>query len=232
MSTRILIVEDEKDFRETLVEILELKGYAVVAMQNIAEFNEARPSEKFDVAILDRTLPDGDGLDILKQIRQHSRVPVVLLTGVSQVEERVRGMQADADHYLIKPIDIRELLSIIERLLRNRYPLDSKTTNAWMLDVKSWRLLSPTGDQIDLTSREVTLLKCFAEKRGEVVHRDNVVTALGCDPKTFDFRRLDSLVFRFRKKLESYGVDGLDMQTVYGTGYAMQVALELLNDNA
>lgn len=227
---RILIVEDEQDFRETLVEIFTIQGYDVVALEGLAEFRRWFASGSFDVAVLDRTLPDGDGLDILKQIRQKSAVPVIVLTGMTQIAERIRGMDADADVYLAKPIDIRELLSIIKRMLRRVTSMHKLEVNCWQLDPQRWILKSPEGLSVQLTHREALLLKCFIGQSGNAVHRDDIVRTLGFNPMTFDLRRLDSMLFRFRKKLSDANMSGLDMHTVYGTGYSMHVSLQLIQD--
>lgn len=145
MKPKILLVEDETDFRETLAEVLEIQGYTVIALQDMAAFDQQLQPNQFDLAILDRTLPDGDGIDLLKRIRQHSAVPVILLTGLSQLSEKLRGMEADADHYLVKPVDLLELLSIIRRLLRRDQAKSTPpvTRDAWLLDLNAWRLRSP-----------------------------------------------------------------------------------------
>lgn len=225
MSPKILLVEDETDFRETLTEVLEIQGYAVTALEDRATFDREYAPGRFDLAILDRTLPDGDGIDILKRIRQHSAMPVILLTGMSQLNERVRGMEADADHYLVKPVDLLEVLSIIRRLLRRASVPATATSDVWQLDLNAWRLRSPAGVEISLTHREMMLLNCFAGRQGEAVHRNDIVKGLGFNPMVYDMRRIETLVSRFRKKLELVGVSGFELQSAYATGYALHVPM-------
>lgn len=229
--SRILIVEDEHDFRETLVEIFTIQGYEVVALERVAEFSRWFASGAFDVAVLDRTLPDGDGLDILKKIRQKSAVPVIMLTGMTQIAERIRGMDADADVYLAKPIDVRELLSIIKRMLRRVASVHTLEPDCWQLDPQRWILKSPEGQSVQLTHREALLLKCFVGQSGNAVLREVIVRTLGFNPMTFDLRRLDSMLFRFRKKLSAASMSGLDIHNVYGTGYSIHVTLQLMQDS-
>lgn len=225
VASQILLVEDETDFRDTLTEVLGIQGYAVTALADMAAFDRTYATGHFDLAILDRTLPDGDGIDILKRIRQHSAMPVILLTGVSPLDERLRGMEADADHYLVKPVDLREVLSIIRRLLRRGSAPATALSAAWELDLNLWRLRSPTGVAVNLTHRETLLLKCFVGKQGEAVHRDDIVRTLGFNPAVYDMRRIETLVSRFRKKLELAGVTGFELQSAYATGYALHVPI-------
>lgn len=191
----------------------------------MAAFDRTYAPGHFDLAILDRTLPDGDGIDILKRIRQHSAMPVILLTGVSPLDERLRGMEADADHYLVKPVDLLEVLSIIRRLLRRGVAPATVISAAWELDLNAWRLRSPAGAAVILTHRETLLLKCFVGKQGEAVHRDDIVRTLGFNPAVYDMRRIETLVSRFRKKLELAGLVGFELQSAYATGYALHVPM-------
>lgn len=227
MVHKILVVEDEPDFQAALTEILTIQGYEVIALSNCAGFKELAVPGAFDLAILDRTLPDGDGICILEKIRETSFTPVIMLTGVSQFSERIRGMDADADHYLIKPVNIKELLAIIRRLLRRNTQPDAPAADAWRLDTQSWGLRSPAGIEVLLTHRECEVLKCFAGLIGEVVHRDSIVKALGFNPLVYDMRRLETMVSRLRKKLELAGIEEFPLQTVYGTGYALHAELLL-----
>lgn len=225
MVHKILVVEDEPDFQAALVEILTIQGYEVIAFSNCAGFKELSVPGAFDLAILDRTLPDGDGICILEKIRETSSTPVIMLTGVGRFSERIRGMDADADHYLIKPVNIKELLAIIRRLLRRNTQPNESSADAWRLDTQTWGLISPAGVEVILTHRECEVLKCFSGLIGEVIARDIVVKALGFNPLVYDMRRLETMVSRLRKKLEQAGIEDFPLQTVYGTGYVLHAEL-------
>lgn len=228
MAPKILLVEDELDFQEVLAEILTIQGYEVICVNSLTEFNEWYKPSAFDLAILDRTLPDGDGLDILKRIRIETSVPVIMLTGISQTAERVRGLDADADHYLIKPVNMKELLAIVRRLMRRFEGNGDEKVDCWCLDIHAWNLKSPLGTETKLSHRESLLLQCFTGRRGAVVHRDHVVGAMGFNPLVYDMRRLETMVSRLRKKLETAGLEEFPLQTVYGTGYALHTELKLV----
>ncbi|MGV1017415.1 MAG: response regulator transcription factor [Fluviibacter phosphoraccumulans] len=229
MIPKVLLVEDEIYFQETLTEILNAQGFEVIALETVAGFDQWYPRANIDLAVLDRTLPDGDGLEILRRIRESSSLPVVMLSGLGHVDDKVIGLEADADHYLVKPVDIRELLSIIKRLLRGKSQRLKKSC-AWRLDINDWVLYSPYGIKIFLTHREFLLLQCFIRKKGDVVHRDNIIKALGFDPMVYDMRRLETLVSRLRKKVDQSTTEAFNFQTVYGNGYALHADINLFVD--
>jgi DNA-binding response OmpR family regulator len=225
MTPQILLLEDEIDFQEVLSEILCLQGYEVISFQTVAAFNKWYRPDCFNLAILDRTLPDGDGLDVLKRIRMDSATPVILLTGMSQSVEKIRGLDADADHYLTKPVDMKELLAIVRQLLRRSMPHGNNQNKAWRVDINAWRLISPSGLEAALTHRECVLLKCFIDQSGKVVQRDGIVEAMGFNPMVYDMRRLETMVSRLRKKIEAADMEEFPLQTVYGVGYALHADL-------
>lgn len=226
MTYKILLVEDEIDFKETLVDLLSDQGYEVVAFETVSAFEQWYRSDKFDLAILDRTLPDGDGIQILHRVRESTAAPVLILSGLGQVNDKIMGFDADADHYLVKPIDLCELLSIIKQLLRKCSP-NPMGSQGWRLDLNAWILHSPCGFKIELTHRESLVLQSFIQKSGDLIERDGIVKLLGFDPDVYDMRRLESLISRLRKKIESSTKEVFNLQTVYGKGYALHHVLSL-----
>lgn len=226
MTYTILIVEDEPGFSQPLSEILSFAGFQVSVLATLSEFRRFANIRATDLLILDRTLPDGDGLTLLPEIRQISDMPVVILTGLGAASERIRGLNADVDHYLVKPVDIEEILALVQRLSRKHH--QHLTQNgAWSLDTSSWSLTSPTGRIAKLTHREALLMTKFAGIPGESVHRDVLVEAMGFIPAVFDFRRLESTLSRLRKKLEEHGFEKFPLETIYGGKYAFNAQLNL-----
>lgn len=222
----IHILEDESDFSQPLAEILESMGFSVQVSESIAAF-KALDLKGIDLLVLDRSLPDGDGLNLLNEIRRESDLPVIILTGLSAISERVRGMNADADHYLVKPVDIDELLAIIQRYERKQsYAAAVSQEEVWQLDAKTWVLTAPTGIPVMLTYREAQLIGKFSGIPGKSVHREELVAAMGFLPDAYDFRRLETMVSRLRKKLGEHGVD-FPLTTIYGGSYALQAQLEM-----
>ena len=226
MTYTIQIIEDEADFSQPLAEVLEATGYQVRIADSIEAYKAEAGLEEIDLLILDRTLPDGDGLDLLPEIRQRSDLPVIVLTGMSAIDERVRGMNADADHYLVKPVDIDELLAIIQRHERKSRQVDMLATGgAWALDARTWVLTSPNGIAVTLTHREAQLIGKFVGIPGESVHRDQLVAAMGFAPDVYDYRRLETMMSRLRKKLSESGMNEFPLATIYGGSYAFHAQL-------
>ena len=227
MPLRILIVEDETDFREGLCDLLNLEGFQAQGVGSLASYKAWRVSYTCDVLILDRNLPDGDGLDILKMHRRTEDTPAIFLTGAGQIEERVKGMQADADYYLVKPVVVDELIAILKRLERKLN--DAGQADAWLLDTVRWKLTTPDGMKVSLTQNEVSIMACFIEKAGMLVSRDDVIEALaGSEDLDYDPRRLEVAIRRLRKKIEEHKIKDFPLTTIYGKGYTFNSPLSSL----
>jgi DNA-binding response OmpR family regulator len=218
MPLRILIVEDEADLKEGLCDLLNLEGFNAQGVGSYASYKAWRVSNSCDILILDRNLPDGDGLDLLKLHRQTESTPAIMLTGAGLIEDRIQGMNADADYYLVKPVLTDELIAILRRFERKME--QTGQADAWLLDTLRWRLTTPDGLKISLTKSEVAIMACFIEKAGMTVSRDALIQALGGDPMTYDPRRLEIAVRRLRKKIEESTVELFPFTTVYGQGYS------------
>jgi DNA-binding response OmpR family regulator len=220
MSMKILIVEDEKDFSEVLVELLTIEGYSVQAVHSLAAYDQWAKVNSCDLMILDRTLPDGDGIEILRSPLRNSTQATIFLTGMGQPEERIRGHDLDADYYLVKPVDLNELISIVRRYARRLGVRPQISKPQWLLDSKTWVLQSPTEEELELTHKEMSFLRCFVGLEGLAVKRQVIIRALGFSPDAYDIRRLEAMVSRLRKKLEDSGFKDFPLSTVYGVGYA------------
>lgn len=219
MSVKVLIVEDETDLREALCAILNLEGFSAQGVGSIAEYRQWRKTDHCDLLVLDRILPDGDGLDLLKEHRQTDLTPTLIITCEGQTADKIAGMSADADYYLVKPIVTDELIAILRRLSR-RIHADPFAQHTWVLDSVRWQLKAPLGSSLPLTRSEVNLLSNFIEKSGVTISRDAIIESLGYNPKHYDLRRLEILVRRLRNKVEKSGVTEFPLSTIYGVGYA------------
>ena len=229
MTFNILVIEDEIDFREVLVDLLKLKGYEATGIDSIAAYSRIENRDSFHLIILDRTLPDGDGLDILKLHRQISNIPVIILSGLGDADERVRGLTADADYYLVKPVVMPELLAIIKRYSQKEIA-SLKQQSKWTLLLQRWQLISPNGVVIELSNSETLFLNCFKNTEGIGVDRNIIIESLGYRREAYDVRRLESLVSRLRNKVKDVGAEAFPLNTVYGTGYAFNEPLVVLDD--
>lgn len=218
MSPRILIVEDEDDFREGLVELLNLESFDAWGVGSIQEYLEWVAHNQYDILILDRNLPDGEGLDILRKYHKKFDKESIVLSCEGQPHDRILGMNVDADYYLVKPFPSDELLAILHRIVRRQNAVQLIDTESWLLNLVRWELKTPNGLEIELTKNEFTLLNCFVHKSGTVVVRDDIVKGLGFNPAVYDNRRLEVMLRRLRKKIEDAGVVKFPLQTVYGVG--------------
>lgn len=229
MTFNILVIEDEIDFREVLVDLLKLKGYEATGIDSIAAYSRIENRDSFHLIILDRTLPDGDGLDILKLHRQILNIPVIILSGLGDADERVRGLTADADYYLVKPVVMPELLAIIKRYSQKEIA-SLKQQSKWTLLLQRWQLISPNRVVIELSNSETLFLNCFKNTEGIGVDRNIIIESLGYRREAYDVRRLESLVSRLRNKVKDAGAEAFPLNTVYGTGYAFNEPLVVLDD--
>lgn len=230
MAFKILVVEDESDFREVLVEYLQLKGFEAEGIDSIAGYFSLPDPASYDLIVLDRTLPDGDGLSILEAHRKRSDIPVVILSGLGHVDDRVKGFEADADYYLVKPVKTPELLAIVNRYARRAKPAPSQKP-VWTINPRQWEFASPCGITMKLTNVELAFLSCFKQAEGVSISKNQIICGLGHRPDAYDFRRLDTLISRLRHKAKEAGIEELPLATVYGAGYAYNALLVVLDDS-
>jgi DNA-binding response OmpR family regulator len=217
MTFKILLVEDETDFRDALRDLLNLEGFSADGVGSIASYMAWRMTHSCDVLIIDRMLPDGDGLEIARRHRLIHASPVIFLTAKGQVQDRIAAHELDADYYLIKPVSTDELLAILHRLERRT---QGTLPKSWLLDGVGWRLYSPNGKSVTLSRRDVGFLHCFVERAGNTVARSDVIQALDEDPAHYDLRRLEVFVRRLRNRVREASGEDMPLTTVYGKGYA------------
>lgn len=224
---KILIVEDEQDFSDALKEILILEGFEVETVKSLAAYYEWIASNECDLLILDRMLSDGDGIEILRQPLRGNAKASIFLTGMGQTEERVRAYDLDADYYLVKPVDINELVSIARRYSRRLGVQPPSMNPSWLLDCKAWTLKNISDEDVELTHKEMIFMKCFVGLEGLAVRRQTIIRALGFSPDAYDIRRLEAMVSRLRKKIEDTGFKSFPLSTVYGIGYAFNEVIDV-----
>lgn len=226
MPFKVLLVEDETGFSQPLSELLATVGYEVQTVNSINAFRTLANLQTTDLLILDRSMPDGDALSLLPEVREVSNLPVIVLTGLGTIKDRILGLEADVDHYLVKPVDIEEVLALVQRHERKAKMLAAHM-NAWVLNTSTWLLTSPCGLEIELTHREALLLASFVNKAGKPFHRDTLVAAMGFVPDVYDFRRLESMLSRLRKKISESGIPIFPLENIYGGKYAFNAFLTL-----
>lgn len=227
--THILVCDDEVDVREMLQEYLSKRGYQVSAASGGEELRAIAAAEPVDVMIMDINMPKEDGLSILRSLRPENTTPVIMLTAAGDVVDRIIGLEMGADDYLGKPVDLRELEARIKAILRRGSMDDSAPSvkpgedyalfGDYTLDKEAAKLLSSDGTEVQLTAMEYSLLKVFAENKGRVLNRDQLLEQAhdrSWDP--FD-RSIDIRISRLRRKLEANPEKPEIIRTVRGIGY-------------
>ncbi|HLH45027.1 MAG TPA: response regulator transcription factor [Bryobacteraceae bacterium] len=222
---QILVVEDEQKMAKALREGLEADGYFVRVAHTGEEGFYLINAQPFDLAILDVMLPGHDGFEILSTIRRRGiKTPVLLLTSRDAVEDRVRGLDAGADDYLVKPFAFPELLARIRVLLRRGKPeADERFQLADLEMDPARRVVTRAGQAIELTPREFELLEYLFLNRGRVVSREMLARDIWKETarQTPLDNVIDAQMVRLRKKIDGQFEPKL-VQTVRGVGFVLR----------
>ena len=219
-SYRVLIIDDDAALNALLVEYLERFGHRLQAATTAADGRFLLRRERPDLLILDVMLPDADGMELCREIRRESDVPIVMLTARGDVPDRVLGLEFGADDYVPKPFEPRELVARIETLMRrSRRPASVPLTSGELKLEPDRRQVELDGHPVELTTMEFELLRLLMESRGRVLSRDDLLQSLrGLDADVFD-RSVDMLVSRLRKKLGDDSRTPRFIKTIRGSGY-------------
>jgi two-component system OmpR family response regulator len=224
MSRRILVVEDDADTRDYLAKGLREAGYNVEATASGREGLMHALDGGFDALILDRMLPDLDGLSLMKSARAAGvATPAILLTALSAIDERVRGLRSGADDYVVKPFSFDELSARLETVLRRPAEARSEETrlSCGELELDLIARSARRGSRrIDLLPREFQMLEYLMRRQGRVVTRTMLLEGVWdyrFDPKT---NVIDVHISRLRRKIDAEGEPPL-IHTVRGSGYRL-----------
>jgi DNA-binding response OmpR family regulator len=221
MTARVLIIDDDKRLAGMVADYLGEAGFRVTASATARDGEQRLKREPFDALVLDLMLPDGDGLEVCRRIRQTSDLPILMLTARGEAMDRVVGLEIGADDYLPKPFEPRELLARLRALLRRRgatAPRDALRFGRLEIDRGS-RRVSVDGDERPLTSYQFSLLVALAEHAGRVMSRDALMDLMkGEALEAFD-RSIDIHVSRIRAAIEDDPKKPRRIITVRGAGY-------------
>lgn len=232
-AVRLAIVDDEPDIRGMIADYFVKDGYAVSRCSCAAELDLMLNSGPADLVILDVSLPGEDGFSIARRLRATTGTPIIMLTGMDGVVDRVVGLEMGADDYVTKPFDLRELKARVRAVLRRTGAArpDASATEApaangkrvcfgkVCLDLERRILIDEDGTEIRLTATEFDLLAMFARNPNRVLSRDRLLdTAPGRDDNPFD-RSIDIRVTRIRKKVEVDPAKPQVIRTVRSVGY-------------
>src|SRR5215207_10144213 len=227
LKARILIVEDELPMRTVLSDALAGEGYRVIVAEDGKSGLEKALAEKPDLILLDVMMPWIDGFALCAQLRKLMHTgPVLMLTAKGRVEDRVRGLDAGADDYLVKPFSREELLARVRALLRRSQrqvrQLQQLELGSVRVDFTTQRA-SRSGEELHLTAKEIGVLHLLAAAAGEVVSRErflDVVWGYAAFPTT---RTVDKHIVSLRSKIEPDPSAPRWIETVHGIGYRLQL---------
>jgi len=228
--SHILVVDDDKRLRELLRKYLAEQGFRVTVAADAADARRKLDGLVFDLIVMDIMMPGESGLELTRALRQNDDVPVLLLTAMSEPDDRIAGLEGGADDYLVKPFEPRELVLRIRRILR-RIPAEPSTARRevrfgnFSFDLDR-RTLRRSGQDIRLTAGEAELLAALAAAPGQTLSRD-VLGQSGPPGEAgrdsgIGSRMVDVQMTRLRRKVEPDPRYPRYLQTVRGTGYALK----------
>ena len=223
MPKKILIVEDEANIRELLRLYLEREGYTVLEAENGVEGIKKWKSDKPDMLLLDVMMPVMDGWEVCKEIRAESDVPIIMLTAKGETADRVSGLEMGADDYIVKPLEMPEVIARVRAVFRRIAPDDAPeklTFDNLVIDKQAYDLVIK-GKRVDAPPKEIELLYFLASSPNRVFTRAQLLDDVWGFDYFGDTRTVDVHVKRLREKLEGVS-DKWELKTVWGVGYKFE----------
>jgi len=221
----ILLIEDDAVLADGLIHTLSGSGYVVTVATTGSYAQQLLTAQDFDLIVLDLGLPDMDGLELLRKIRQRKLpLPIMILTARDSVNDRITGIEQGADDYMSKPFDLKELEARIHALIRRCYGgfNDVIVLGKLTLEPRNHRL-SVDGQPLALSAREYGVLEILLLQAGKVVSKDRIAQRLAADDDALTDNAVEIYIHRLRKRLESYGVL---IRTVRGLGYLLEASAD------
>jgi len=225
---RVLVVEDDIELRDSiLLPGLRHFGFEAAGVGSAIELYKWLVSNSCTLVVLDVGLPDDDGFAIAKHLRETTSAGIVMLTGRDSKSDHIRGLTDGADAYFTKPIDV-ELLAIALHSLSRRMSMSTQSnvtpavTERWRIEADGWRLVSPNGSVIAVSLTERAILKKL-ESADRPVSREELIAELGEIVDDFDPSRLEMVIHRLRRKVESKTGQELPLSVVRKMGYMLSI---------
>lgn len=219
---RLLVVEDAAALARSIAQGLEEEGFSVDIVGNGEDALHLATEIAYAAIVLDRMLPQLDGMSVLRRLRERGRdTPVLMLTALGQVGDRVEGLDAGADDYLVKPFSFDELLARLRVLIRRRHGHSSNAIVFGPMRIDpSARTVEVHGRALELTAREFSLLELLALQPGHTFSRSAIVEAVYNEDAELESNVIDVFVARLRRKLDAAGLAGAQVvKTMRGAGY-------------
>ncbi len=222
---RVLLIEDELRLAESLRTVLERERFVVDHADRLAVAREAALAAEFDLVLLDRALPDGEGLSLVPTLRaRYPGVRIIVLSARGEVADRVAGLDEGADDYLVKPFSLDEMLARIRAVRRRPAELQGEKIRAGSLvfDLSNEEV-EVGGTRVDLPRRELRVLAALLKRRGRTVLRESLERAVFGFDDEIQSNTLDSHVSRLRRKLKDSGAR-IEIHAIRGVGYLLREA--------
>lgn len=226
---RVLIVEDDTELCSALSTLLSQKGYTVDAVGDGRDGQNLLLSHEYDLGIFDLGLPGIDGLSLIRTLRRQQRgLPILIITARDSVEDRVSGLDAGADDYLVKPFEMPELEARARALVRRNRADRAQGIRIGPLELTMGQpRVMLAGDPVELTAREFALLELLALRAGRVVNKELIASSLARAGETLSDTAIEVAIHRLRRRLEPYAIH---IRTVRGFGYLLEAAADLENN--
>lgn len=219
----ILVVDDDDRIRDLVSRYLNEHGFLALSVADAPQAKEALSRFTFDAMVLDVMMPGQTGVELTQELRAANDIPVILLTAMGEIDDRVAGLQSGADDYLTKPFDPRELVLRLQAILRRRPKAvegdDYRLQIGDMIFDPTINVLNAGGETIKLTDVEANLLKALGRRANEILSRETLAELCGLDAGE---RTIDVQVTRLRKKLGEDSKTPYYLQTVRGKGYILR----------
>jgi two-component system response regulator BaeR len=215
----ILIVEDELKLARLQADYLHNAGFDTDCLSNGLEVLPWFKTNHTDLILLDLMLPGRDGLDICRELRSFSTVPIIMITARIEEIDRLLGLELGADDYICKPFSPREMVARVKAVLRRLQPPTTETLSSELkLDPNSFRVLAE-GQEVELTTVEFQLLQALYQQPGRIFSRSKLMDLIYQDQRIVSDRTIDSHIKKLRKKLADLLPDQELIHSVYGAGY-------------
>lgn len=210
----ILFVENDIDFSQPMEKLLILEKFNVITASSI-DLAKQKIDQKFDIAIFDTNLSEGNPIELLRFFKKKFKKPVILLTVKNSVNDRIVGLDNNADYYLPKPVIFEELLAVIKNLLR-KYDLQP---SYWVLDELNLTITDPENKTYTLTITEYNIFKIIYESNENYISREEIYQVLGKKSTSSSERSGDMLISRIRKKIDLGNKNKKTFTSIRGKGY-------------
>ena len=235
----VLAIDDDPEMRRMIADYLSENDWRVTTVATGAEMLRALAEQAIDIIVLDLRLGREDGMELAKQLRQESMIPLIMVTGRKEEADRVMGLELGADDYIVKPFSPRELLARVRAVLR-RYKIVHELLPArddkrrayrfagWELNLRTRRLISPESRVVELTNGEFNLLQAFCAASRRILSRDQLLELSRLNQAEVYDRSIDVQILRLRRKIEPNRQKPQYIKTERGAGYMFDVSVEVL----